>query len=94
MSRTGGVPVRRQCGGAVTHFIDAILLWLGGLENMLFFLLFLLTLILNQGFKNISTLREKAIQISGVALVASGVFASLLIAHLGLLPSSGCRGRH
>jgi hypothetical protein len=80
---------------ATTHFIDAILLWLGGLENTVFFLLFLLlTVILNQGFKNISTLQEKALQVSGVALVASGVFASLLIAHLGLLPSSGYGGRH
>lgn len=52
---------------AATHLVDAILLWLGRLENRLFFLLLLLllTFILNQGFKNISALQEKVAQVSG-----------------------------
>lgn len=52
---------------ATTYLIDAILLWLGRLENRLFFLLFffLLTFILNQGFKNISALQENVAQVSG-----------------------------
>lgn len=37
---------------------------------MLFFLLLIVTVILNQGFKNIPTLQEKATEVSGAVVLA------------------------
>lgn len=56
--------------GAVPHLVDAILLWFCRLGSMLFFLLVVVTVFLNQGFKNIPTLQEKATEVSGAAVIA------------------------
>lgn len=75
------------------HLVDAILLWLGRLGSMLFFLLLVITVILNQGFKNIPTLQEKTSEVSGLWRLSLGFSTHLLTAHLGLLPASGNRRR-
>lgn len=83
----------RKLSGATPHLIDAVLLRLGRLGGTLFLLLLflLLTLLLNQGFKGISTLQEERTEVRG-GCGCPQVVAPLLVAHLGLLPSSGYRG--
>ena len=79
------------------HLIDPIFLWLGWLRRMFFFLLlFFLTLILNQGCKNITTLEnERAREVSGMVKAAPlGSLSTTQMAYLGFLPSSGYWGRY
>ena len=53
------------------HLIDPILLWLGRLRRMFFHLLLLLfTLILNQGCKNITTLKNERAEVSRMVKAA------------------------
>lgn len=58
------------------HLVDAILLWLGRLGSMLFFLLLVITVILNQGLKNIPTLQEKTSEVSGAVAAALRILYS------------------
>lgn len=62
---------------------------------MFFFFLLILTVILNQGCKNITTLENRmAREVSGMVKVATlGSLFTTQMAYLSFLPSSGYGGR-